>query len=102
MPEIRFLPSGASADVEPGASLLEAARAAGVELESPCGGKGACGKCLVKIISGDADSDSLGLLPGAAVAEGYALACKTRVLKSSLTVEVPDRAGWKGGKFTDA
>lgn len=102
MPEIRFLPSLAAVEAAPGTSLFEAARAAGIELDSPCGGKGTCGKCIVRVASGDADSESLGILSRAAVAEGYALACATRVLKGPLEVEIPERSGWKGGQFTDA
>ncbi|MGA2546319.1 MAG: ASKHA domain-containing protein [Rectinemataceae bacterium] len=102
MPDIRFLPSGLVVLAEPGTRLLEAAREAGIELDSPCGGKGTCGRCIVRIASGDADSESLGILSRTAVAEGYVLACTTRVLKSPLVVEIPERSGWKGGQFTDA
>ncbi|MFA6506725.1 MAG: ASKHA domain-containing protein [Treponemataceae bacterium] len=102
MPEIRFLPSLTVVQAEPGTNLLDAAREAGIELDSPCGGKGTCGKCVVRITSGDADSESLGILSRNSVAEGYALACRTRVLKSPLDVEIPVRSGWKGGQFTDS
>lgn len=102
MPDVRFLPSGSVVPAEPGASLLDAARAAGIELDSPCGGKGTCGRCIVRIASGDADSESLGILSRSAVAEGFALACRTRVLRAPLEVEIPERSGWRGGQFTDS
>jgi uncharacterized 2Fe-2S/4Fe-4S cluster protein (DUF4445 family) len=51
--------------------LLEAAGRAGIILQTPCGGKGTCGKCRV-------------LINGKAV-----LACHTRV-DSPLTVDVPE------------
>jgi uncharacterized 2Fe-2S/4Fe-4S cluster protein (DUF4445 family) len=102
MPEIRFLPSGIVVEAAAGTSLLEAARASGLELDSPCGGKGTCGKCIVRIVSGDADSESLGTLSRTVVAEGYVLACATRILGTPLVVEIPERSGWKGGQFTDA
>jgi uncharacterized 2Fe-2S/4Fe-4S cluster protein (DUF4445 family) len=102
MPEIRFLPSGRAVAAESGTSVLDAAREAGIELDSPCGGKGTCGKCVVRIASGDADSDSLGILSAEAVAAGSVLACATRVLKEDLVVEVPERSGWSGGQFSDA
>jgi ferredoxin len=35
-----------------GLSLREALARAGVFLESPCGGGGKCGKCLVEILGG--------------------------------------------------
>ncbi len=88
-------------NVPSGTELSDAAHQAGVEISMPCGGKGTCGKCVVHIRSGDVDSDSLGLLTQEAVVEGDVLACKTFVLDTPLTVEVPEQAGKKGGKFSD-
>ncbi|MHC4886062.1 MAG: ASKHA domain-containing protein, partial [Planctomycetota bacterium] len=101
MPQVRFLPSQDVITVEAGTELLVAAREAGVEIEAPCGGKGTCGKCIVKILDGDVDSDSLGVLPAESVAEGYVLACKTQVLSSDITVEVPEIRGRVGGKISE-
>ncbi len=50
---ISFEPSGASVSVQEGTTLLEAARSAGIMLDSPCGGNGTCGKCIVKIDDGE-------------------------------------------------
>ena len=47
-----FQPAGRQGDVPEGTSLLDAARALGVEIESICGGKQTCGKCQVSIESG--------------------------------------------------
>jgi len=102
MPNITFTPSGKNISVPTGTELLDAARQAGCEVKAPCGGKGTCGKCIVRITSGEVDSDSLGVLPGASVADGYVLACKTKVVNSDITVEVPEQSGRKGGKFTNA
>lgn len=66
-------------DVEPGTSILEAAREAGIALESPCNGAGVCGKCrlyktqiepvsallIKKCVYTDKNGD-----------EGYVLACQ--------------------------
>ena len=38
-----------SVHAEEGASVLEAARLAGVDIETPCGGEGNCGKCGVSV-----------------------------------------------------
>ncbi|MEI6786062.1 MAG: ASKHA domain-containing protein, partial [Verrucomicrobiota bacterium] len=78
---------------------LDAARLAGVAIESPCGGEGTCGNCIVRVTSGEVDSRSLGTLPQAAVAEGCVLACAARLLDADLTVEVPQQHGLAGGKF---
>jgi len=102
MPVITFQPSGKTADVASGTELLDAARQAGVDIDTPCGSKGTCGKCIVRVVSGDVNSHSLGMLPPEAVADGYVLACKTRVLNSPLFIDVPEQIGRKGGKFTEA
>ena len=102
MPLITFQPSGKTIEVEVGAGLLESARRAGVEIDAPCGGKGACGKCIVRIISGSVDSDSLGVLTAAELADGYVLACKTRLIDSDITVKVPEQVSREGGQFTSA
>jgi uncharacterized 2Fe-2S/4Fe-4S cluster protein (DUF4445 family) len=102
MPNITFQPSGKSIDVKVGASLLESARTAGVEIDAPCGGKGTCGKCIVRITSGNVDSNSLGVLTASELADGYVLACKTKLTASNITVEVPEQVAREGGQFTSA
>jgi len=102
MAKVTFLPADRSVDVPAGTGLTDAARLAGIEIETPCGGKGVCGKCIVKIVSGQVDSDSLGILSAQALSEGNVLACKTRLLDSPVTVEIPETLGRKGGKFGDS
>jgi uncharacterized 2Fe-2S/4Fe-4S cluster protein (DUF4445 family) len=99
MSSVQFQPSGVRVDVSAGTPLLDAAREAGVDIEAPCGGEGICGKCIVRIVEGDVDSNSLGLLPRATVAEGYVLACRTKVLGGDVVVEVPQQQGRDGGRL---
>jgi uncharacterized 2Fe-2S/4Fe-4S cluster protein (DUF4445 family) len=101
MPTIVFTPSARTIEVPPGTLLLEAVRMGEIEIDTPCGGKGSCGKCIVHIVSGDYKTDSLGILPKTAVAEGYVLACRTRVLDSTITVEVTEPVGRIGGQFLE-
>ncbi len=42
-----FTPSGLSAEVDHGVTVLDAARQLGVDLDSVCGGRGICGRCSV-------------------------------------------------------
>ncbi|MDJ0752546.1 MAG: ASKHA domain-containing protein [Ardenticatenaceae bacterium] len=49
---IILMPSGRREQLPQGTSLLDAARQMGVEIESICGGKLTCGKCKVKIETG--------------------------------------------------
>jgi uncharacterized 2Fe-2S/4Fe-4S cluster protein (DUF4445 family) len=48
-----FTPSGKRGEFPDGTSLLVAARALGVDLDSVCGGRGICGRCQVDIAEGD-------------------------------------------------
>ncbi|HNV47868.1 MAG TPA: ASKHA domain-containing protein [Spirochaetota bacterium] len=83
MPTIEFQPSGARIDVAPGTELVDAARAAGVAIDIPCGGNGTCGKCLVRIVSGDLNQKKR--------AEGddprLALACQCAIGNDDVVVE---------------
>jgi uncharacterized 2Fe-2S/4Fe-4S cluster protein (DUF4445 family) len=47
-----LMPSGRQGDVPHGETVLKAAQSLGVEIESICGGRQTCGKCLVNIESG--------------------------------------------------
>lgn len=49
MHTVTFMPSGITAAVETGCSLLSAQIAAGLTPDAPCGGKGTCGKCRVTL-----------------------------------------------------
>ncbi len=48
-----FQPNGRQGDIDTGTTLLDAARALGVEIESICGGYQTCGKCKVVVERGD-------------------------------------------------
>ncbi len=99
MPKVVFQPSGKTLSALPGSELLDVARQADVEIDSPCGGKGACGKCVVNVTAGEVDSDSLSVLPAAAVAAGHLLACRTRILDTPVVVEVPQQADQEEGQI---
>ena len=47
-----FTPSGKRGDFSDGTSLLAAARALGVDLDSVCGGRGICGRCQIDVAEG--------------------------------------------------
>lgn len=49
---IVFLPAEIEAIADDGATIMETARLAGVEIDAICGGKGSCGKCRVAILEG--------------------------------------------------
>ena len=47
---IQFLPGGQTVTVAEDTNLLDAARNAGLTPNAPCGGKGTCGKCKVRLL----------------------------------------------------
>ena len=77
-PTIRFEPSGLEACVLQGTTILDAARQAGLSIHAPCGGKGTCGKCAVRIIHGRPGAVRPTIRP-AQLPKGMYLACVTEV-----------------------
>ena len=51
--QVTFSPSGRSTLVPDGATILQAAEVAGEPLSAECGGRGACGRCMVRILRGE-------------------------------------------------
>lgn len=51
-PYIHFLPGGHEVRIAPGATLHDAARAAGLPIASACGADGICGRCGVLVLEG--------------------------------------------------
>src|SRR5574337_677172 len=49
---VAFSPSGRSTLVAHGATILQAAQLASEPLRAECGGRGACGRCLVRVVEG--------------------------------------------------
>jgi uncharacterized 2Fe-2S/4Fe-4S cluster protein (DUF4445 family) len=92
--EIIFQPMGRRTPLEEGdaPSLLDLARAAGVGIEATCGGKGTCAKCKVRL-EGEVPpaTEREGAALGAAVEEGWRLACQCRA-GADASVWVPEES----------
>lgn len=77
---VTFLPAGLVVDVEVGTLLIEAARTAGVMLAAPCGGRGTCGGCAVRVVEGDLGSaDEVEHAALKRASDDVRLACRARV-----------------------
>ena len=85
MPEITFLPENIKVEIPKGAPLLEGARLAGVYAPTPCGGKGTCGKCIARIISGTVDFNNS---KGVNTDGSHVLFCQTTVRDEPVAVEI--------------
>lgn len=77
--------------VSPEETLLEAARKANVAIDAPCSGNGSCGKCRVKLLSGEVEGLQTSHISDGEYAEGWRLSCCTYA-RSDVTVQVPDIA----------
>ena len=75
----------------PEETILDAARKANVAIDAPCSGNGSCGKCRVKLLSGEVSGLQTSHISDEEYAEGWRLSCCTKPL-SDLSVLVPDIA----------
>jgi uncharacterized 2Fe-2S/4Fe-4S cluster protein (DUF4445 family) len=88
--EVVFTPSGVRVEADVGATLLDVAWAAGVDIDAPCGGQGRCGRCKVLVESGAVRRRANAKLTPAEEDQGLALACQT-VVQGAASVAVPAR-----------
>jgi uncharacterized 2Fe-2S/4Fe-4S cluster protein (DUF4445 family) len=98
-----FAPSGLTAEVPGGTTLLDAARSVGADLDSTCGGRGLCGRCQIVPSTGSfpkwqiestvdaitawtsTETDYTGRRP---IAQGQRLGCSAQVC-GDVVVEIP-------------
>jgi len=74
---LTILPAGIRVAMEPGETVLAALRRAGIEIESPCGGEGVCGRCRVRLEDvRQAPETPHQKLSTADVGRGWRLACQ--------------------------
>jgi uncharacterized 2Fe-2S/4Fe-4S cluster protein (DUF4445 family) len=88
---VDFEPIGRRVEVEAGTDLLSAARAAGIQIVSVCGGIGSCTSCRVRLVLGtlspltQIEEDAL---QEEERVQGFRLACQAHVL-SDAKIDVP-------------
>ena len=68
-------------------NLLELARRANVAMDAPCSGNGSCGKCRVKLLSGELESLPSRHISAEEWAEGWRLSCNCRVMADAPTAQ---------------
>jgi len=86
--KVRFDSHPEPIEVPAGTLLVEVARRGGVEIQQPCGGQGRCGRCAVRVESGQVRRRSVLRLSKSDIDAGYALACQT-VVEGDAAVVVP-------------
>ncbi|MEW6026412.1 MAG: ASKHA domain-containing protein [Planctomycetota bacterium] len=85
---ITFSPSRKQIKVVQGTTILDAAREAGLHIQSICGGDGVCGKCRVIVKEGKVESTPTGLLTTEEIDDGIVLACEAKVFED-IAVDIP-------------
>ncbi|WP_089610567.1 ASKHA domain-containing protein [Dehalobacterium formicoaceticum] len=93
MVKVTFLPANKTVSVSKGSTILQAAIAADVKVESNCGGKGICGKCKVQLADRNltpiSDAEEK-FLSKSELAEGFVLACQ-RYLEEDTVISLREQ-----------
>ncbi len=92
---------GVTAFAASGENLLEVARKTNVAIDAPCSGNAACGKCRVKLLSGELDSQKTRHITDEEYGAGWRLACVSKV-EADVEVMVPDIASAYKGRMKAA
>ncbi len=92
---------GITAFAASGENLLEVARKTNVAIDAPCSGNAACGKCRVKLLSGELNSQKTRHITDEEYAAGWRLACVSKV-DADVEVMVPDIASAYKGRMKAA
>ena len=98
--KITFLPENTHVHVLPGTTVLEAVGRANIIIETPCGGKGTCGRCRVAISKGAPEPNAVEkeALSADDVAQGVRLACQTEITRDMI-IEVPASSRFLGQRI---
>jgi len=92
--QIDFQPIGRRIEVVAGTNLLEAAREAGVQLASLCGGTGSCESCIVRVVSGKISpptSLEQDILDADSLAAGFRQACQV-CAEGDVKIDIPPQS----------
>ena len=89
--EVRFDNLDREARCIEGETIFQSARRAGVRVVGACGGRGVCGTCIVRVVSGDVAVQTATAGPAASRTKEWVRACLTRP-SSDCMVEIAARS----------
>ncbi|HEY60938.1 MAG TPA: DUF4445 domain-containing protein [Anaerolineae bacterium] len=95
---INFQPIGIRLICDEPLTALEAAREAGIQLRADCGGKGTCGKCMIRVSDDYTKSPSAverNKLAENLLSKGYRLACET-IADNDIQIFIPPQSLLEG------
>ncbi len=96
MPKVFVEPIGLTLAVDEQESLFDGLVGAAIDIPTDCAGRGTCGKCLVRLGSGELTAPTereLKHIPEKLRAEGWRLACQAYPRSARVSVEVRGTAG---------
>ena len=99
--QVQFQPVGKRVKVLQGTTVLEAARQAGIELTTACGGNGSCGQCQVVLVEGclsPVKPNEKFLITEEDLQRGYRLACGAQIL-SDVRLHLPKESMLTGQRL---
>ena len=88
LPKVTFLPLNKTVIATEGDLLIEVARKHDIFIDAPCNGSKTCGKCKVRISSGEVYTQKNLHITQEEIDNGYVLSCDTRIKSSDITVEL--------------
>lgn len=90
MIKVNFTSHNKIVECNEGDNLLDIARNADIFIDAPCNGNISCGKCKVKLIKGQVDTQKTRHIKDEEWEQGYVLACNTKVI-DDIEIEVPSK-----------
>ena len=90
MAKVFFKPHNKEVECEVGENLLDLARKNDIFIDAPCNGSQSCGKCKVKVIQGNCDTQKNIHISDEEMNQGYILACATKITED-IVIEVPEK-----------
>lgn len=90
MVKVNFKSHNKEVDCNKGDSLLEVARKSNIFIDAPCGGNVSCGKCKIKVLKGNLDTEKTLHISDEEWNQGYRLACNSKVIED-IEIEVPSK-----------
>ncbi len=96
MTRVFIEPIGVTVEVDADEPLLAAVTKVGIEVPATCGGRGTCGKCLVRLGAGELSSpteEEAKRLSPKLLADGWRLACQAHPLGERVSIEVREAKG---------
>jgi uncharacterized 2Fe-2S/4Fe-4S cluster protein (DUF4445 family) len=92
--KVTFQPENRVVEADSGETLLDVAALAGIYINSLCGGQGVCGKCRLKVLSGEVEFSSrgIGFLDRKEVDAGFVLACQSTLKDRDVELWIPPEA----------